>query len=262
MVREKKVIVIMPAYNAAKTLERTYNEIPKKYVDEMILVDDASSDHTVKIAKHLGIETIIHPKNRGYGGNQKTCYTHALKNGADIVVMVHPDYQYDPRVIPQMIQPIKDGEADIVFGSRMVKKKDALKGGMPYYKFISNIFLTTLENIVFMRNLSEYHTGLRAYSRKFLESVDFRSLSEDFVFDTQMIARAVEYGYVIGEVPIVTRYQKDSSSISLKNSITYGLLTLKVLLDFLKRKQKRDSGYFFEMLKRMCQISSGSAGKR
>lgn len=234
MKRMSKVIVVMPAYNAERTLERTYNEIPKEYADEFILVDDASKDRTVEIAKRLGLEVIIHSENRGYGGNQKTCYTNALKKGADIVVMVHPDYQYDPAALPEMVKIIDNGEADIVFGSRMIFKRDALKGGMPLYKFFSNIFLTTLENVVFKLNLSEYHTGLRAYSKEVLQSVDFLSLSDGFVFDTEIIAKAVRSGFKIAEVPIKTRYLDDSSSISFGDSVEYGLRTLEVLFDYIK----------------------------
>ncbi len=230
----RKIAVVMPAYNAERTLEKTYNEIPKDYVDEIILVDDASRDRTAEIAKRLGLEVMAHSENRGYGGNQKTCYTNALKRGADIVAMVHPDYQYDPSALPDLIRPIEDNEADIVLGSRMFYKKDALKGGMPLYKFISNIFLTKLENLAFGLSLSEYHTGLRAYSKKFLNSVDFLSLSDGFVFDTEIIAKAVKQKFRIAEVPIKTRYQDDSSSISFKDSVEYGLRTLKVLYGYIK----------------------------
>lgn len=234
MEMKSKVIVIMPAYNAERTLEKTYDEIPKEYVDEIILVDDASKDRTVKVAKKLGLEIIVHSENKGYGGNQKTCYTNALKKGADIVVMVHPDYQYDPAALPDIIKIIDDKEADIVFGSRMIYKRDALKGGMPLYKFISNIFLTKLENITFGLSLSEYHTGLRAYSSRFLKAIDFLSLSDGFVFDTEIIAKAVKGGFKIAEVPIKTRYLDDSSSISFSDSVEYGLKTLKVLFDYMK----------------------------
>jgi len=233
-----KVIVTMPAYNAAKTLKKTYSEIPKKYVDHTILVDDASTDRTVEIAKEMGLEVIVHPRNRGYGGNQKTCYDNALKQGADIVVMVHPDYQYDPSVIPQMLRPIKEGKVDIMFGSRMVYKKDALRGGMPIYKFIANIFLTFMENWVFGLRLSEYHTGLRAYSREFLESIDYHACADGFVFDTEIVALAVKKRFKIGEVPIRTRYQKDSSSITFRASVKYGLLTLNVLRKYLVSKKE------------------------
>lgn len=230
--KKSKVIVIMPAYNAEKTLEKTYMEIPKEGVDEIILVDDASCDKTVEFARALGIETTVHKENKGYGGNQKTCYTKALEKGADIVVMVHPDYQYDPKAVPDLIRKIENDGFDIALGSRMFYKKDALRGGMPIYKFISNIFLTTMENIVFGLTLSEYHTGLRAYSRRFLEAVDFMSLPDGFVFDTEIIAAAVKKGFKIGEVPIKTRYQDDSSSISFFSSVEYGLKTLQVLYDY------------------------------
>jgi len=234
MKKKSKVIVIMPAYNAERTLEKTYEEIPREYVDKIILVDDVSQDKTVEIAKRLGIEVIVHSENKGYGGNQKTCYANAMKNSADVVVMVHPDYQYDPSALPDMVKIIENGEADIVFGSRMIYKRDALKGGMPLYKFISNIFLTALENMTFGLSLSEYHTGLRAYSSKFLNAVDFYSLSDGFVFDTEIIAKAVKGGFRIAEVPIKTRYLDDSSSISFKDSVNYGLRTLKVLSDYIK----------------------------
>lgn len=222
----------MPAYNAERTLEKTYQEIPRDGVDEIILVDDVSSDKTVEVARALGIETIVHKKNKGYGGNQKTCYTKALEKGADIIVMVHPDYQYDPKAVPDLIHKIENDGFDIALGSRMFYKKDALRGGMPIYKFISNIFLTAMENIVFGLSLSEYHTGLRAYSRRFLEAVDFMSLADGFVFDTEIIAEAAKKGFKIGEVPIKTRYQDDSSSISFFSSVEYGLKTLKVLYDY------------------------------
>lgn len=229
-----KVIVVMPAYNAEQTLEKTYNEIPKECVDEIILVDDASKDKTIEVAGNLGIEVVAHSKNKGYGGNQKTCYLNALKKGADIIAMVHPDYQYDPSHLRDLIEPIKKGEADIVLGSRMFYRKDALKGGMPVYKFFSNIFLTRMENITFGLSLSEYHTGLRAYSQKFLRSIDFLSLSDGFVFDTEIIAEAVKVGFKIAEIPIKTRYLDDSSSISFRDSVEYGFKTLRVLYDYLK----------------------------
>lgn len=233
---KSRVIVVMPAYNAQETLLKTYSEIPMKFVDEVILVDDASSDRTVEVAKRMGLCVVEHKKNTGYGGNQKTCYSHAMQKNADIVVMVHPDYQYDPSSVPQMIELIESGAADIVLGSRMYYKKDALKGGMPLYKFISNIFLTTMENLVFLRGLSEYHTGLRAYSRDFLQSLDMSRFSDGFVFDTEIIAEAVKQDRKISEVPIKTRYLDDSSSISFKDSVIYGLKTLAVLMKYLKDK--------------------------
>lgn len=233
MENKKKVMVVLPAYNAEKTLERTYNDIPLDYVNEIILVDDCSKDKTVEAAKRLGIEVIQHRQNTGYGGNQKTCYKLALEKKADIVVMVHPDYQYDPTVIPQLIEPIKEGRVDVMLGSRMAIKRNALRGGMPIYKFISNIFLTTVENLVFGIRMSEYHTGLRAYSRKFIADIDFDKFSDNFVFDTQVIAEAVKKGFRIGEIPICTRYLHDSSSISFRNSVEYGVRTLLVLCNFL-----------------------------
>lgn len=233
-----KVIVVMPAYNAERTLERTWRDIPKDYVDEIILVDDRSKDKTVEAAKRIGIQVMRHEINKGYGGNQKTCYKIALEKGADIIIMVHPDYQYDPSVIPELILPLKNKEADIMLGSRMIHKRGALKGGMPVYKFISNIFLTTCENIVFGLRLSEYHTGLRAYRREFLESINFFSYSDGFVFDTEVIAEAVKKGFKIGEVPIPTRYLDDSSSISFRHSVEYGLRTLGVLGRFLAKNHK------------------------
>jgi glycosyltransferase involved in cell wall biosynthesis len=232
--KKNKVIVIMPAYNAEHTLEKTYAEIPKYCIDEIILVDDASRDRTVEVAKRLGLEVMVHSENKGYGGNQKTCYANALKRGADIVVMVHPDYQYDPAALPEMVSIIESGKADIVFGSRMFYKQDALKGGMPLYKFFSNIFLTKMENLTFRLNLSEYHTGLRAYSKRFLSLIDFSTLSDGFVFDTEIIAQAVRRGFKVAEVPIKTRYLDDSSSISFGDSVEYGLRTLKVLFDYLR----------------------------
>lgn len=240
-----KTIVVMPAYNAERTLERTYKDIPRECVDEIILVDDCSKDNTVEVARKMGIKVIQYPHNKGYGGNQKTCYAVALEKGADIIIMLHPDYQYDPSVIPRLIAPIKDKEVDIMFGSRMINKRGALRGGMPMYKFISNIILTILENRVFGLRMSEYHTGFRAYSRKFLESIDLNSFSDGFVFDTQVIAEAVKKGFKMGEISIVTRYLDDSSSVSFKHSVGYGLRTLKVLWEFLlnKRKTRNENTY-------------------
>lgn len=226
-----KVVVVMPAYNAAKTLEATYNDIPKEYVDEIILVDDASRDETVNKAKELKLNVLIHQENRGYGGNQKTCYTEALKKGAGIVVMLHPDYQYDPKLIPDMIKPILEGEADLVLGSRLLSGT-ALSGGMPFYKFISNRFLTFVENLILGQKLSEFHTGFRAYSRKLLETIPFMKNSENFVFDSEVIVQTVYFKFKIKEIPCPTKYLKDSSSISLKNSVVYGLQTLGSLLKY------------------------------
>jgi len=229
----KKIVVVMPAYNAAKTLRETYDKIPHNVVDEIILVDDASADETYDRAKDLGIHAIKHRHNLGYGGNQKTCYSEALERGADVVVMIHPDGQYDPNFLKPIVNPILEGKADIVLGSRMIYRKKALEGGMPLYKFICNIFLTTTENLVLGLNLSEYHTGYRAYSRHFLESVPFMRNSNDFVFDTQVLVQAVNTKMRIAEIPVTTHYFTEASSVSFKNSLIYGLKTLGVLVRYI-----------------------------
>lgn len=234
----KKVKVVMPAYNAAKTLKDTYNKIPHEYVDEIILVDDASHDDTFEKAVQLGLFSIRHTHNLGYGGNQKTCYTEALRRGADLVVMIHPDGQYDPEFLPAILQPILNGQADVVLGSRMLYRKKALEGGMPIYKYFSNIFLTTMENLVLGKKLSEYHTGYRAYSRKFLETVPFMRNSNDFVFDTEILVQAVEFGMRIEEIPVTTKYFKEASSVNFKNSLIYGFKTLWVLVKYLLHRAK------------------------
>ncbi len=230
--RRKKVTAVLPAYNAERTLERTVADIPRDWVDEIILVDDASRDGTVALAEKLGLVVIRHSKNRGYGGNQKTCYAEALKREADVAVMVHPDYQYDPTYIPGLIQPILEGKADAVFGSRMFIRKGALEGGMPYWKFFANIFLTQLANIVLGYQLSEYHSGFRAYSRQLLSNLPLELNSDDFVFDSEIIVQCVAGGYRIGEVPIPTRYFKEASSIGFWKSVKYGLGILWVLLQY------------------------------
>lgn len=223
-----KVIVTMPAYNAAKTLLKTFEDIPHGLVSEVILVDDCSKDDTVDAASSLDIKVIRHPHNVGYGGNQKTCYLEALRDGADIVIMLHPDYQYDPRKIPEMIAPILNGEADIVLGSRFFNG-GALKGGMPMYKFISNRFLTTMQNLVLGTQLSEFHTGYRAYSRRFLEQVPFLRNSLSFVFDAEILCQAVYFGFRIAEIGVETRYFAEASSINFWNSVKYGLGVLNSL---------------------------------
>src|SRR5919199_4861587 len=223
-----KVIVVMPAYNAARTLEKTYRDLPAGVVDHVILVDDVSRDETVEIAQRLGLEVVVHMQNRGYGGNQKTCYLEALKSGADVVVMVHPDNQYDSTLVPQMIQPILDGGADIVLGSRFLSGT-ALSGGMPWWKFISNRFLTIVENIAFGLRLSEYHTGFRAYSRRLLETLPFLLNSDDFVFDQEIMAQAVHFGFTVSEVPVPTRYFPEASSVNFQRSVQYGLDVLKLV---------------------------------
>jgi len=228
---DKKIIVIMPAYNAEKTLKKCVGDIPQEWVDEIILTDDASQDRTVAIARELGLHVLVHDRNRGYGANQKTCYTEALRRGADIVVMIHPDHQYDPTVIPQLIQPLINNECDAVFGSRMLGGRP-LEGGMPKWKYLANIFLTALENAVFYMYLTEYHSGLRAYSRRYLEKVNFHLNSDDFVFDSEIIAQGVIQGLRIREIPIQTRYFEEASQIGFWRSVIYGLSILKTLIKF------------------------------
>lgn len=231
--KKKKVIVVMPAYNAAKTLQKTYDDIPKGLAQEVILVDDGSHDKTVKVAKKLGLTTFVHPQNRGYGGNQKTCYTTALSNGADIVVMIHPDYQYDSTLTGEMVKPIIDGRFDVMLGSRIRTRQEALSGGMPLYKYIFNRFLTMVENIILGQNLSEYHTGFRAFHRKVLQNVPFHKFSDDFVFDQEILISAIKSGYRIGETPVPVRYFPEASSINFKRSVQYGLGTLSALAKYL-----------------------------
>jgi glycosyltransferase involved in cell wall biosynthesis len=223
-----KVVVVMPAYNAAKTLERTYRDIPPGVVDHVILVDDVSRDETVDIAQRLGLQVVVHIQNKGYGGNQKTCYVEALKQGADVIVMLHPDYQYDSTRIPELITPILDGRADLMLGSRLLGG-DTLAGGMPLYKYLSNRFLTGCENFVLRQHLSECHTGFRAYSRRVLETIPFVLNSDDFLFDTQVIIQAVAFGFRLGEIAVPTRYFKEASSVNFRNSVRYGLGTLNAL---------------------------------
>ena len=225
----------MPAYNAEKTLERTHKEIPFEFVDEVILVDDASRDRTLEMAKEMGIHTVVHTENLGYGGNQKTCYRTALALGADIVIMLHPDYQYTPRLIPAMASMIAYGEFDVALGSRILGV-GALKGGMPLYKYISNRFLTLFENLLLSHKLSEYHTGYRAFSREVLERLPLEKNSNDFVFDNQMLAQLIWFGYRIGEVSCPTKYFPEASSINLRRSFIYGLGVLKTSIQFRQQK--------------------------
>jgi glycosyltransferase involved in cell wall biosynthesis len=226
-----KVIVVMPAYNAAKTLKITYDDLPRGDVAEIILVDDGSRDETVRIAKELGLNVYLHSRNFGYGANQKTCYAEALKSGATIVVMVHPDYQYDPRLLPEMLKPIESGQADVVFGSRMLGVS-AYQQGMPWWKYVANKFLTALENRVFHLRLSEFHTGYRAYRSNVLESVNFRANSDKFIFDQEIVAQIVECGYRIAEIPVPVRYFHEASSANFIDSTFYGLSILWLLLRY------------------------------
>src|ERR1035437_5798530 len=228
------VVVVMPAYNAAKTLERTYRDIPHSFVSRIILVDDVSKDDTVAVARQLGLDVLIHRQNLGYGGNQKTCYDAALAVGADAVVMLHPDYQYDATRIPQMVEPILDGSKDLMLGSRFLG--DPLAGGMPKWKYVSNRFLTGTENLAFGLHLSEYHTGFRAYSRHLLETIPYRLNSNDFVFDQELIAQAVACDMRIGEIAVPTRYFTEASSVGFRRSCVYGLSTLKVVMRFVLHK--------------------------
>jgi len=231
MLNDKKIVVVLPAYNAARTLEKTYREIPLDFVDDVVLVDDASRDDTADLARRLGIRTIVHEENKGYGGNQKTCYRTALALGADIVIMLHPDYQYTPKLITAMAAMIAYGEFDAVLASRILGV-GALKGGMPIYKYIANRLLTLTENILLGHKLSEYHTGYRAFSREILEQIPLDANSDDFVFDNQMLAQIIWSGYRIGEVSCPTKYFPEASSINFRRSVTYGLGVLRTAVQF------------------------------
>ncbi len=235
MIHNKKLIVVMPAYNAEKTVRQTYAELPHEYVDEIILVDDASNDRTARIAQELSIKTIVHRKNMGYGANQKTCYGEALKLGADIIVMLHPDYQYSPRLVTAMASMIVSGHYDVVLGSRILGG-EALKGDMPLYKYIANRFLTFVENLILGVKLSEYHTGYRAFSRKILETLPLGENSNDFVFDNEMLVQAVYFGFKIGEISCPTRYFEDASSVNFLRSVKYGFGVLLTSVKYVFQK--------------------------
>jgi glycosyltransferase involved in cell wall biosynthesis len=237
LLRDRTVAVVMPAYNAANTLRLTLDAIPAGWVDEIILVDDGSSDSTVEIATQLELRVIAHPHNVGYGGNQKTCYMEALRHGADIVIMLHPDGQYDPSLIPSLVRPVLNEEADMVLGSRFKSPGGALRGGMPLYKFISNRFLTEIENLVLGQKFTELHTGYRAYSRTFLETVPFLRNSTDFVFDSEVIAQAIAFDQRVTEVAVETRYFPDASSATLRQSLVYGTKTLLTMARFLLHRR-------------------------
>ena len=230
---KNKVVVVFPAYFAEKTLERTVNEVPRDSVDLMILVDDHSSDGTVQLAQKLGLTVHQHSQNKGYGGNQKTCYKLALEAGASIVVMLHPDYQYDPRIIKYFVELISAGYFDVMLGTRIRSRRESLAGGMPLYKYVSNRALTFFQNLVSGRNLSEWHTGMRAYRREVLEGIDFKRFSDDFVFDTQMLFAVIQNGYSIGEISVPVRYFKEASSINFARSLRYGFATIWQAVRFL-----------------------------
>lgn len=234
-----KVVVVMPARNAAKTLERTVSLIPREDVHELLLVDDKSTDDTVGVARRVPeLNVIWHPHNAGYGANQKTCYLHALNQGADVIVMLHPDGQYEPALIPKLIRPILDGEADMVLGSRLAEPGKALEGGMPRWKYVANRALTTVENAAFGTDLSELHTGYRAYSRDLLLTIPFLRNAQDFSFDSEVLAQAVHFGFRITEVPTRTIYDDEASSVGFRAGVVYGLKTLRTTLTFVLHRHK------------------------
>jgi len=230
--RKHKVIAVMPAYNAETTLPATIADIPPGSLDEVILVDDGSRDRTVELAQQMGLTVIVHPENRGYGGNQKTCYRHALERGADIIVMIHPDYQYDSRVIPHAVAFIELGICDVVLGSRIRSRDEALAGGMPLYKYLSNRFLTAVENTALGQNLGDFHSGFRVYRRSVLETIPFEGNSDDFVFDTQFLVQAVYFNFRLGDIPVPVRYFAEASSINFRRSLRYGFSTLATVGSF------------------------------
>jgi glycosyltransferase involved in cell wall biosynthesis len=244
MLNNKRIVVVLPAYNAEKTLEMTFREIPHEIVDEVILVDDASRDNTVEVAQRLGIHTVIHKQNMGYGGNQKTCYRTALDLGADIVIMLHPDYQYTPKLIPAMASMIAYAEFDAVLASRILGV-GALKGGMPLYKYVANRFLTAVDNLLLGHKLSEYHTGYRAFSSEVLQKLPLDKNSNDFVFDNEILAQLIWYGFKIGEISCPTKYFADASSINFRRSVVYGFGVLRTALKYrMKKLRMADSGQF------------------
>lgn len=252
MLNDKKVVVVLPAYNAQDTLEITWRGIPFEFVDEVLLVDDHSDDLTSMVAKRLGIRTIVHDTNRGYGANQKTCYKAALELGADIIVMLHPDYQYTPKLLPAMVSMVAYGEFDVVLASRILGV-GALKGGMPLYKFLANRFLTFTENILLNYKLSEYHTGYRAFSREVLEKIPLGENSDDFVFDNQVLAEIIWFGYRIGEVSCPTKYFDGASSINFSRSLVYGLGVLLTACMYRLAKMKIANPRYFPRQKRLCE---------
>jgi glycosyltransferase involved in cell wall biosynthesis len=230
VIEGNKIVVVLPAYHAATTLERTVAEISRELVDDIVCVDDASRDDTVAVARRLGLRTVVHPANLGYGGNQKTCYREALALGADIVVMLHPDYQYSPRLLGAMSQMIASGHYQVALGSRILAQS-ALAGGMPLYKYIANRSLTLAQNLIMGEKLSEYHTGYRAFARPVLETLPLNSFSNDFVFDNQMLCSAIRYGFAVGEISCPTRYFPEASSISFRRSVVYGVGVLRTALE-------------------------------
>jgi glycosyltransferase involved in cell wall biosynthesis len=256
----QKVVVIMPAYNAAKTLRMTYTELPHDRVDLVLLVDDGSSDATVEIARQLNLELFIHNRNYGYGANQKTCYTEALKADADIVVMVHPDYQYDPTCLPQIIEPIERGEADVVLGSRLMSVSPVTQG-MPWWKYVGNRLLTKVENAAFGLHLSEYHTGYRAFSREVLETINFQMNADGFIFDQEVIAQIVDARFRVAEVSVPTRYFPEASSASFIDSSRYGLGILWLVVRYgLHRSRLLRQNKFQSLKRRYSKVERSSTG--
>jgi glycosyltransferase involved in cell wall biosynthesis len=259
--RDHKIVAVLPAYNAESTLAATLADVPVGSVDEFILVDDRSKDRTVQVAREMGLTVFEHPTNRGYGGNQKTCYRHALERGADIIVMIHPDYQYDSRVIPHAVSIIELGICDIVLGSRIRSREEALGGGMPLYKYIANRFLTTFENLALGQNLGDFHSGFRVYRREVLERIPFENNSDDFVFDTQFLVQAVRLGFRLGDVPVPVRYFAEASSINFKRSVRYGFGTLGAVGQFwLDRLGIRHSKLFAEK-QRLAQTAERNTSR-
>jgi glycosyltransferase involved in cell wall biosynthesis len=245
--RQHKVIAVLPAYNAESTLAATLADVPVGCLDEVILVDDCSRDRTVQVAREMGLTVIQHPQNRGYGGNQKTCYRHALEHGADIVIMIHPDYQYDSRVIPHAVGFIELGICDVVLGSRIRSRHEALAGGMPLYKYVGNRILTAVENLALGQNLGDFHSGFRVYRREVLERIPFENNSDDFVFDTQFLVQAVRLGFRLGDIPVPVRYFPEASSINFRRSTRYGIATLGTVAQYwLDRLGIRRSRLFAE----------------
>lgn len=254
MLNGKKIVVVMPAYNAERTLRKTYDEIPKDIVDEIIVTDDRSTDKTVEIARALKLRIFIHEKNLGYGGNQKTCYREALKAGADVIVMLHPDYQYPPKLITSMAALITSGEFDIVLGSRILGNK-ALKGGMPLYKYIANRFLTLMENNIISEKLSEYHTGYRAFSREVLENLPIVEDSNDFIFDNQILLQAFYFGYRVAEITCPSRYTRESSSINFPRSVVYGFNVIWAAFKYFLQKHSLGRFRIFDTNGRKLTVS-------
>jgi len=253
-----KIVVVMPAYNAAQTLEQTWTDLPHHVIDRVILVDDASSDETVRVARELGLELFVHDRNYGYGANQKTCYAEALRTDAQVIVMVHPDYQYDPSLLPEIVRPIEEGRADVVLGSRLMGL-NPVKQGMPWWKYVANRFLTKVENLVFGLNLSEYHTGYRAYKAEALRAVNFSMNSDGFIFDQQVMAQFVALDMAIAEVPVPTRYFPLASSASFVQSTIYGSRILYVVWRYWLHKHGLLRDRRLESLSRRYRSVSGSS---